>query len=331
MRSLLYIFIIILLSGCSMSNSFSRKLDDAQAMLATDPEEAYQQLNALDISEFNDSAEMARWAMLYSEAMAANHICLPTDTIINIALEYYSHHNLTTELAKARLLKNSITSDNNITTDSLIRALYVQKVREYRLYRERTARELYTTWSIIAILLFLGVIIWQRQRLKMQRMLNNILITEASDLRLHLSVREADCQELEISLEKLLGQRFELIGKLCDTFYEAQGTRSERNAIAGQVKKEIESLKNDLKTMDNLEQAVNKCRNNLLAKLKREMPAISHDDYILFTLLACGFSNRAISMLIGETIEVVYKRKSRLRARIKNGNIPDCHIFLSVF
>ena len=78
-----------------MSNSFSRTLDNAQDRLATDPEEAYRLLNDIDISEFNDSAEMARWALLYSEAMAANHISLPTDTIINIAVEYHSHHNLT--------------------------------------------------------------------------------------------------------------------------------------------------------------------------------------------------------------------------------------------
>ncbi len=331
MRSLLYIFIIILLSGCSMSNSFSRTLDNAQDRLATDPEEAYRLLNDIDISEFNDSAEMARWALLYSEAMAANHISLPTDTIINIAVEYYSHHNLTEELSKARQLRTAVTTEHKNDCDTLMQALYIQKVREYSLYRERTTRELYTIIGITAILLFALIIMWQRQRIRVQRLLNENLITEASDLRSLLSVREADCRELEVNLERLLGQRFELIGKLCDTFYEAQGTRTERKAIAEQVKHEIESLKSDSKTMAEIEQSVNECRDNILAKLKTGLPAISDNDYQLFTLLACGFSNRAISMLTGETIEVIYKRKSRLRARIKNSDSPDTDIFLSVF
>ena len=331
MRTLLYIFIIILLSGCSMSSSFSRTLDDAQAKLATDPEEAYRQLNDIDISQFNDSAEMARWAMLYSEAMVANHISLPTDTIINIAVDYYSHHNLAEELSKARQLKVEVTSPERSNSDSLIQALYVQKVREYSLYRERTTRELYTMGGIIAILLAAGIIMWQRQRIRMQRMVNETLITEASDLRSLLSVREADCRGLALNLERLLGQRFELIGKLCDTFYETQGTRTERKAIAEQVKQEIEALKSDSKTMAEIEQSVNECRDNILARLKSAMLSISADDYQLFTLLACGFSNRAISMLLGETIEVIYKRKSRLRGRIKNGNIPDEETFLAIF
>lgn len=331
MRTLLYIFIIILLSGCSMSSSFSRTLDDAQTKLATDPAEAFRQLNDIDISEFNDSAEMARWAMLYSEAMVANHISLPTDTIINIAVDYYSHHNLADELLKARQLKSAVTSSGKSDSDTLIQALYIQKVREYSLYRERTTRELYVMAGIIAILLALGIIIWQRQRIRTQRMLNETLVTEASDLRSLLSVREADCRGLEMNLERLLGQRFELIGKLCDTFYEAQGTRTERKAIAEQVKQEIEALKSDRKTMAEIELSVNECRDSILSKLKSEMPSISADDYQLFTLLACGFSNRAISMLLGETIEVIYKRKSRLRGRIKNGGVPDEETFLSIF
>ena len=304
MQKLLYIFFILLLSGCTMSSSFSRQLDDAQSLLGTNPQEAYEQLNALDISEIDDSSDMARWAMLYSEAMVANNLKAPSDTIINIALSYYNHHNLKDQLQRAKELRTLLDTDSKAGCDNLIAALYIQKEREYSLYRER---------------------------LNMQNLRAETLLAEASGLRSLLSVREADCSGLEEKVEKLFSKRFELIGKLCDTFYEAQGTKTERKAIAEQVKKEIESLKTDSGTMAEIEASVNECRNGILTKLKADMPSITEDDYQLMTLLSCGFSNRAISMLLGETIEVIYKRKSRLKSKLKSGGLKNEALDPSLF
>lgn len=331
MQKLLYIFFILLLSGCTMSSSFSRQLDDAQSLLGTNPQEAYEQLNALDISEIDDSSDMARWAMLYSEAMVANNLKAPSDTIINIALSYYNHHNLKDQLNRAKELRTLLDTDSKAGCDNLIAALYIQKEREYSLYRERLTRERYTFAGIIILILAVSVIVWQRQRLKMQNLRAETLLAEASGLRSLLSVREADCSGLEEKVEKLFSKRFELIGKLCDTFYEAQGTKTERKAIAEQVKKEIESLKTDSGTMAEIETSVNECRNGILTKLKADMPSITEDDYQLMTLLSCGFSNRAISMLLGETIEVIYKRKSRLKSKLKSGGLENEALYLSVF
>ena len=44
---------------------------------------------------------MARWALLYSEAMVVNQLSAPTDSIINIAVDYYGHHNLKDQFKKA--------------------------------------------------------------------------------------------------------------------------------------------------------------------------------------------------------------------------------------
>ena len=47
--------------------------------------------------------------------------------------------------------------------------------------------------------------------------------------------------------------------------------------------------------------------------------------------LASNLSNRTIAILIGESIEVVYKRKSRLKAKFGALDLPDGGAFLSVF
>ncbi|MCI8998050.1 MAG: hypothetical protein HFJ95_03530 [Muribaculaceae bacterium] len=331
MHRLFYIYLVLLLTGCSMSSSYSRQLDDAQQMLAKNPQEAYHRLNALDISEFNDSADIARWALLYSEAMVTNNLTAPSDSIINIALSYYSTHNLTEQLQRAEAVKHLLSKSPSVECDKLISVLYIQKEREYQLFEQRLAHQRYIFIGITAILIAAGIIAWLYQRLRIQNLRHEALLAEASDLRSLLSVREADYSGLEDTVAKLFGKRFELIGKLCDTFYEAQGTRTERKAIAEQVKAEIDHLRTDSSTMAEIETSVNECRDNLLIKLKEEMPAISKDDYLLITLLACGFSNRAISMLIGESIDVIYKRKSRLKGKINTASLPNSPLYLSVF
>ena len=87
MRHLLYI-VILLFTGCSYTASRPKVLDEAQRLMTEDPQAALSCLNSLDISELDDSATMARWALLYSEAMVANRLTAPTDTIINIAVDY---------------------------------------------------------------------------------------------------------------------------------------------------------------------------------------------------------------------------------------------------
>lgn len=54
--------------------------------------------------------------------------------------------------------------------------------------------------------------------------------------------------------------------------------------------------------------------------LKKDFPKLKEEDYRLFLYLMFGFSARSISLFMGEKIEVVYNRKSRLKSKIKNSN-----------
>lgn len=78
MRGLLYLIILIILAGCSYSSSQPRVLDEAQRLMESDPTSALSKLNSLDISELRDSSTLARWALLYSEAMVENRLTTPT-------------------------------------------------------------------------------------------------------------------------------------------------------------------------------------------------------------------------------------------------------------
>ena len=313
MRGLPFLLILIIIAGCSVASHHPRVLDEAQELMQHDPASALSKLNGLDISEFKDSATMARWALLYSEALAANKLAAPSDTIVNIAIDYYGRHNLTAELEKAQYLKSTNRPTDN--GNALATALYVQKEKEFLLYKERARRGMYLFIGLVIILITAGVIVWMRQQLKVKSLQNDTLMAEASGLKQQIDESSGTVNRLETKLYGLLENRFSLIDSLCQTYYETQGTKTERKAIVDKVKSEIESVRTD--SFVEMERAVNDCRDNILVAVKKVSPDIKTEDYQLYVYLASGLSARTISLLLGESVEVIYKRKSRLKSRLK--------------
>ena len=327
MRRLIYIIILLVIAGCGYSTSQLATLDEAQRLMQTDPSAALLKLNSIDVSEFHDSAMIARWALLYSEAMIVNHYSTPKDTIINIAIDYYGYHNLLDEYQKALRIKALNKLENN--TDELASAIYLQKEKEFLLYKERVKREQYAYIGIFVLLFAAGIIIWMRQRLRLQYIKNVALMAEASSLKSQIDDNRGAINSLESKLHGLLENRFELIDSLCQTYYETQGTRAERKALIDKVKSEIESVRND--SFSQMEKTINDCRDNILVKVKDSFPELKPEDYQLLVYLASGLSTRTISFLLDESVDVVYKRKSRLKFRLKENVAPIYPEILSVF
>ena len=327
MRGLLYIVILLTLAGCGYSSSQPIALDEAQRLMDSDPTAALSKLNSMDVSRLQDSATIARWALLYSEAMVAARLSAPTDTIVNIAIDYYGRRNQKDEYHKALRLKALNQASHN--TDELATALYLQKEKEFFLYKERVKREQLMFIGVVVLLIAAGVIVWMRQRLKMQALRNDALMAEASSFKNQIEASKGDVNRLESKLHTLLEGRFALIDSLCQTYYEAQGTKAERKAIVDKVKNEVESVRSD--SLTQMEQTVNDCRDNLLLKVKRIYPEIKPEDYQLLVYLASGLSSRSISLLLGESVDIVYKRKSRLKTRLKEKVAPTFSEILSIF
>lgn len=327
MRGLIYIVVLFIITGCSCSSSMKRELEDAQRLMASDPQVALSRLNRLDVSEFNDSATMARWALLYSEAMLANNLAAPTDTIINIAFDYYGAHNLRSEFQRASRVKALSQTANK--ANELATALYLQKEKEYVLFKERATRQQIVYISLIVLLIAVGVIVWMRQRLKVRSAQNDALMSEASILNKQILLKEDDVSRLQATLQGLLENRFALIDSLCQTYYETQGTKTERKAIAEKVKNEIEAVRTE--SFAEMEKVVNDCRGNIINRIKSTLPDIKQEDYQLAVFLASNLSTRTISLLLGESVEVVYKRKSRLKKRLLSADSAKNADFAMIF
>ena len=191
MRNLLYIVILLAVSGCALTPHDCKALDAAQRLMASDPGAALERLNRVDVSELRDSATMARWALLYSEAIVANNITVPTDTIVNIAIDYYGSHNLKAEYQKASMLKALMRGGGD--NDRLAVALYMQKEKEFMLYRERVGHERFILVASIALLLAVSVILWMRQRVRLKSAQADAFMAEAAALKCQIAGCTARC------------------------------------------------------------------------------------------------------------------------------------------
>lgn len=330
MRWALFIFIALLIGGCSVASTADKGLDKAEGMMRRDPKGALEILNAYDVSSFEDSASMARWALLYSEALNVNRLAAPTDTIISVAIDFYSRRGMAVQLARAEKIKSGMLCQNTVD-NRLATSLYIQKEKEYFLFREKSKRKELTYMLVIVMILGVSVIVWQLRRIKTRQAANDALMAEAAGLRKDLDAQRNSNAGLESKLYGLLENRFDLIDSLCQTYYEWQGSKNERKAVSESVKEKIASLREDETFFREMAGAVDDCCGGLATRLRKDFPEMKPEEFRLAVYIVCGLSSRTISLLLGETVDNVYKRKSRLKARLKQVGIESGNELLDHF
>ena len=89
---ILYIGIILLLlgiTGCRKQYPVAEKLLQAEAVMNEYPDSALNLLKGIEQPELQTREHHARYALLYSQALDKNYIDLTSDSLINIAVDYY--------------------------------------------------------------------------------------------------------------------------------------------------------------------------------------------------------------------------------------------------
>ena len=89
---ILYIGIILLLlgiTGCRKQYPVAEKLLQAEAVMNEYPDSALNLLKGIAQPELKTQEHRARYALLYSQALDKNYIDLTSDSLINIAVDYY--------------------------------------------------------------------------------------------------------------------------------------------------------------------------------------------------------------------------------------------------
>lgn len=130
-----FIFGLILafcLCSCFNTNNVAMVLDRAEMYLTTSPDSAFVQLDSIDRTMLHTKELQARHALLYSQALEKVGIEVYNDSIIHIALDYYSSVGDSKNTQKARQCLDRINENASMLTPS-----DTLKIQNARIIEER--------------------------------------------------------------------------------------------------------------------------------------------------------------------------------------------------
>lgn len=203
----------------------------------------------------------------------------------------------------------------------------VQKLEEEQLRSSRNNILWISTASgLLALLAF--CFYYYKRKMETQSLQMENLLLQVTDLKGQTSSRDSAIAGLSEQVYKLFDQKYQQLDALCVSYFTGQNTMFARNSIYREVQKIIEAFGSDNAAFTELEVIVNASRDEVLTKLKTEVPKLRDADYRYFCYAFAGFSSRAISLLTNETIDAVYQHHSRWKKRIEALNPPHKELFL---
>ena len=134
--------------------------------------------------------------------------------------------------------------------------------------------------------------------------------------------------ELKSSFKSTQEKWLDTLSHLCNTYFDAYPKDSERTKTANSVLKSIHEMTESEDFYPQMEHKLNLEQNNILSRLKEDMPQLREDEYRLFTLNALGLSIPTISLLLHEKRSVIYSRRVRLRAKVQESHSSLKEVYL---
>lgn len=118
--------------------------------------------------------------------------------------------------------------------------------------------------------------------------------------------------EKEKRLKELLENRFAEIRELAGTYYEYGYSKKLQRKVEELLS--LQSFGGDM--FEVIENVVNAKNNDAMVKIRKNYPSITEDNFKLLNLIYAGFSPQEISVILNDTPQNIYVRKSRLKRKI---------------
>jgi cell division protein FtsL len=147
--------------------------------------------------------------------------------------------------------------------------------------------------------------------------LNSVIATEKYDRALQTK-----------DIAKYFNERLTTINKLSNEYYEKAGTSSIKLSIFNEVEKELHRICS-IDNIKDIETYINNYNDNIIYKLRNDMPQFSDQDIALLTLHFARFSPRAICLFLNLKLKTFYNRRRKLAIQIEGSNVANKVLYLS--
>lgn len=142
---------------------------------------------------------------------------------------------------------------------------------------------------------------------------------------------QMELSNLRDSYTKLYREQFTSIRSLCTLYLRTRKLDSKKDRIYAEVESILSFINSDDKKWKSFEGRINKSLNNVVAKLRQELPETSDVDVRLFCYSIIKLDAETISTITGLTTSNIYSHKSRLKDKIISTNPAHKEEFLLFF
>ncbi len=186
---------------------------------------------------------------------------------------------------------------------------------------------------LLIILLIIGYMLYLLYRKRMHDKNKQLeeYLAMVSDLgdKIHIAERSKEnlLGQLNIHIEKekelkeLLENRFMEVRELVRTYYEYGNSKKLQKKVEDLLKLQLSG-----DNFETIEQVVNAKNNNIIKKIRESHPTLKEENIKLLNLIYAGFSAQEISVILNDTPQNIYVRKSRLKKIITSVEETDLHI-----
>ncbi len=133
---------------------------------------------------------------------------------------------------------------------------------------------------------------------------------------------------LRDNVSELYSRQMETLNMLCNGYFERSGSDKTRLTLYNEVEKQILAMRSP-ENVERLGALVNKYMDNILVRLRTQVPGLTANDITFVTYLYAGFSPKAICIFCDIKIKNFYNRRSRLKEKILTSGASDSELFIS--
>ncbi len=273
-------------------------LDNGQISKAKEYAVRYMQ----EKSDANDIEE-AGWASLMSSIakIEGNY---------KEALEYQQRY--------ASIMESINEQEKNNSVQEVEQLYYNRQLQIENENMRRQNRSAVIIYSLLVVILLGAVagvaITWRRKLQQKNRQIGEYLAAaQDAESSKNILLGELDVQkEKEKRLKELLENRFAEIRELAGTYYEFGYSKKLQKKVEQLLS--FQSFGQDM--FEVIENVVNAKNNGAIEKIRSEFPSITEENIKLLNLIYAGFSPQEISVIINDTPQNIYVRKSRLKRKL---------------
>ena len=187
-------------------------------------------------------------------------------------------------------------------------------------------------WAVVLLLTsILATLFWYFRTVKIQA--EKRLKEEQAEAEKYMEIAEDLQTKLQAAAKRLPSEKhlsiakFDVLERLCEQYYIYEGTENLHPKILKEVKDVIGELRSD-SSRKGLELMLDRNKDNVVSRLREQLPDLSEDNLRLFTYATAGFSSTTISTILEKDKSIVYNRIWRLKNRITESSAPDRDFFV---